>query len=57
MLQWFIRFPEFTEFNESSAHLGKTPLFSEYIDCFNYEWDVLFKDKYLTRAHLNFCLD
>ena len=28
MLQWFIRFPEFPEFNESSALLGKTPFSS-----------------------------
>ena len=26
MLQWFIKFPEFTEFSESSALLGKTPM-------------------------------
>ena len=26
MLQWFVRFPEFAEFSESSAHLGQTPL-------------------------------
>ena len=26
MLQWFTRFPEFAEFTERSAHLGKTPI-------------------------------
>ena len=26
MPQWFITFPEFAEFTESSAHLGKTPI-------------------------------
>ena len=26
MFQWFIRFPEFTEFIEFLIHLGKTPL-------------------------------
>ena len=26
MFQWCIRFPDFAEFNESSAHLGNNPL-------------------------------
>ena len=26
MLEWFIKFPEFTEYTEFQFHLGKTPL-------------------------------
>ena len=36
MLQWFISFPEFDEFSESSAHLGKTPIqYLEVRECKN----------------------
>ena len=32
MLQWFLRFAEFTEFNESSGPFRETPMSFEYIE-------------------------